>query len=975
MKNVYLICLFMVIAGFSNVDAQTLFMRHRDGSSTHISMAARPTLMPIDEQLIVSSDADHLNFSKDDVLGLVFRTRRSDVNRDFHVDISDVVSVINDIADSKDGDNISDVNKDGKTDISDIVAIINDIAGNGKGEETDMLAFASDTYSKVGDAIYIYRNDGEFNAFLRYEVEQICFDRSMQVQTPDSTYDIPLSVIDSVSFIQPETRFKPQVMRMNDNWLPYIIRTDESSIVFRNGTPSEYLPVVGQVVVAETFGAPLEEGFAGRVISVANVSDGIRCEVEDVSLSDIYDHIVMTGVSSSYSEEDESASVRSRIFWHDTDKGVRFPLPSVAVSAGPVSVSCTPSLVLKYIVCVGEPNLKDYVDIRVYDSFTGSVDVSCDIKASYKPEPWWLADIPIITGVTGLYGSVRFGGFIRAEGGVKLSASIPFSSEGVNGFTASESQGVRGVHSRKGGFNLEDSNVSFSLDGNISVGLAVRLEFGLICKKLASADVTAYIGPKLSGTLDLVSAQGVLDGGLYKNIKDSKLTLSVCADVVPGYRFWGLDHQEFPGSLSLGYDINSWYVVPSFSDLNYESKGTTGKLTGKISRNLLPKVSLGWVLYDESGDVYKTEYFPQTYRKLEDWGRDGLEYNLSGLPSGKTFTAYPAVKLFGIEMRADESVVINSLFPVVIRNFEVTKSQYKQDGFSNDGKTYDYRFDAATTVACASTEGLSDWGYVYEDPDGTKFHFSLKSKGCPYTDSSYAYFRNTNQSTCRLYGYVKYDGDDEYYYGEPQDYELKYEVPPLCPDDNHPHAIDLGIGVKFACCNVGASAPWEYGGYYAWGETVEMDYYGPSTYSYAYINDESGDYWDENHYWTFRSIGSDIAGTQYDVAHVKWGGGWHMPSDEQLGLLITKCTSTRTSMNGVNGREVTGPNGASIFLPAAGDRWHDGSSYVGSYGNYWSSTQYPFGSLDACYLEFYSDYMSMCRSNRVIGRSVRPVTE
>ena len=47
----------------------------------------------------------------------------------------------------------------------------------------------------------------------------------------------------------------------------------------------------------------------------------------------------------------------------------------------------------------------------------------------------------------------------------------------------------------------------------------------------------------------------------------------------------------------------------------------------------------------------------------------------------------------------------------------------------------------------------------------------------------------------------------------------------MCPDTNHPHAIDLGIGVKFACCNVGASAPWEYGGYYSLGETEEKDGY------------------------------------------------------------------------------------------------------------------------------------------------------
>ncbi len=186
----------------------------------------------------------------------------------------------------------------------------------------------------------------------------------------------------------------------------------------------------------------------------------------------------------------------------------------------------------------------------------------------------------------------------------------------------------------------------------------------------------------------------------------------------------------------------------------------------------------------------------------------------------------------------------------------------------------------------------------------------------------------------------------------------------LCPDNHHPHAIDLGIGVKFACCNVGASSPEEYGGYYAWGETEEKDYYGPSTYKY--YNSSTG----------YTSLGSDIAGTQYDVAHVKWGGGWHMPSYDQLGLLTTsKCTSTWTSVNGVYGRKVTGPNGASIFLPAAGYRWDDCTYYVGSDGNYWSSTQYPSHPHNAYYLYFSSGYVDWDDYYRHGGQSVRPVTD
>jgi len=184
----------------------------------------------------------------------------------------------------------------------------------------------------------------------------------------------------------------------------------------------------------------------------------------------------------------------------------------------------------------------------------------------------------------------------------------------------------------------------------------------------------------------------------------------------------------------------------------------------------------------------------------------------------------------------------------------------------------------------------------------------------------------------------------------------------LCPDTKHPHAIDLGDGTKWSCCNVGASAPWEYGGYYAWGETEEKDYYDWSTYTHCDGTQE-----------TCHDLGSDIAGTQYDVAHVKWGGDWKMPSKAQLSWLESSCSTEWTSINGVNGRKVTGSNGASIFLPAAGYRWDDYTDNVGSYGHYLSSTQYPTNSDYAYYLYFYSGYFDRSYFNRYGGWSVRPV--
>ena len=184
-----------------------------------------------------------------------------------------------------------------------------------------------------------------------------------------------------------------------------------------------------------------------------------------------------------------------------------------------------------------------------------------------------------------------------------------------------------------------------------------------------------------------------------------------------------------------------------------------------------------------------------------------------------------------------------------------------------------------------------------------------------------------------------------------------------CPDDNHPHAIDLGLpsGTKWACCNVGASKPEDYGGYYAWGETSEKSVYNWDTYAY-------GSSWDNCQY-----IGSDITGTSYDVACVHMGAPWRMPSHEQQVELVDNCTRQWTQQNGVNGILVTGPSGGQVFLPAAGYRWYDYLYYAGSFGYYWSSLPIPSNG-NAWRLYFDSgNWNWLDYGYRYYGQSVRAV--
>ena len=170
--------------------------------------------------------------------------------------------------------------------------------------------------------------------------------------------------------------------------------------------------------------------------------------------------------------------------------------------------------------------------------------------------------------------------------------------------------------------------------------------------------------------------------------------------------------------------------------------------------------------------------------------------------------------------------------------------------------------------------------------------------------------------------------------------------------------VDLGLSVKWAACNVGAEIPEEYGDYFAWGEISPKN---------SYYEDNCS---------TYGVAMSDISGNpQYDAATANWGGAWRMPTRSEIVELIENCTWEWTTLNGVDGQRVTGPNGNSIFLPAAGYRYGTSSSLVGSYGYYWSST--PLGGDDyrAYPLLFNSDSYDWSWIRRYSGKSVRPVLE
>ena len=226
------------------------------------------------------------------------------------------------------------------------------------------------------------------------------------------------------------------------------------------------------------------------------------------------------------------------------------------------------------------------------------------------------------------------------------------------------------------------------------------------------------------------------------------------------------------------------------------------------------------------------------------------------------------------------------------------------------------------------------------------------------------------------YAYEEIDSIVTYNYGETPETPEIPDTPVTPPAETQYEAVDLGLSVKWATFNVGASKPEEYGGYYAWGETEEKENYDWNTYKWC-----NGSDYTMTKYCTYSSYGTvdykTVLDPEDDVAHVKWGGSWRMPTKAEQDELRNNCTWTWTTQNGVKGYKVTSKtNGNSIFLPAAGFRYGSGLNYSGSYGFYWSSSLHEGCSYNAYYLVFYSGYYDWNYLNcRYYGFSVRPVSK
>lgn len=677
-----------------------------------------------------------------------------------------------------------------------------------------LVAFALNGMAQtIGEAFYIYRNDGGFNAFFRDEVDSIAYSHydldslyydenvTQLVYTADSLYRIPLVAIDSVGFVTPETEYKPEVIPLVGDIRNYVVSSDSMTVFFRQDTPVSILPKVGDKLVTEEISDVFRSGFIGQVENVETIDGKITVHCSKVDFEDVFEYyyfVTQGDVNASSRRAGDGDKLIENTWERTYSPGTfNFPLTNYITPhiypapAGDLAfqfenrqnISFTPTFKVKFVRIVS-PKLGTVVslDISEEDVIKEDIYISGAVNWSHDFDA---VDIPLVElGIPFLWLYGRAGGFVSASATISMEQHWSQSYR----YTFHLEAGSRSFyvpHASINGIRLtNDHGGQAMVKGEASLGIFAELGVEFADRNIASVAYRGEVGVSINGGVmlykkDIENALHSTD--LYKTLQGDEITLKGFFKTgLPVKLLWfGWPNEH----LKKEKEFARVSLVPDFYDTKLErdkdDKSTLFAQT-KVKGTCFP-IDLGFTLFEKESTEVKTSYVRTGYMGASA----DLYSSFFNMPTSKKYEVYPTVKILDVEMLAEP------------------KAEEK--------------------------------------------------------------------------GYTS------------------------CPDENHPHWIDLGIGTLWRCCNEGASRPEEYGGYYQFGQVASA------------------------------------------------------PTFDQINALLNNCSYTWTTQNGVNGGKFTGPNGGTIFLPAAG-RVRDGESIdVGSFGWYWSSE---LGVVlgDACYLFLRSSY-------------------
>lgn len=569
-----------------------------------------------------------------------------------------------------------------------------------------LICVISVSYSQ--NATYIFRNDGQFHAFFNDDIDSIIYSNVdtlgihhedyvvQEVYALDSIYRIPLTAIDSISFHTPTPVLQPDVRIMNSEWVPYVVSIYNNSIIFDKGLPITLMPKVGDVLVTEFPNTGFPSQFSGRVEKLQNSSNGIECICSEVELTDIYKRLVLVGKAStqpdsstrSISRGDTSEYLHTITIDREKIK-TKFEKNiddlSLYIDFDPKTVD------IQYSVMVGDnKEIVNWIRATQITTTTVGFDFSWKTPPSEEREPWINkrneinnilkkmkvpVEVPVFTGVTAF---VEVRPCVEPKANVSLGLKWSFTSTTIDDVYRDANDKI--IHnSIKNEFEPELPQVQASIEGEVFVGVGVRVGVGGIKRQISSIGLDVKAGGVLSGDAHFeFSPFGDYDTSTYTAFKDTKVALGWRLEFIPFLTILTFSTEDLwidtqteetrnPFKITLGNQLWEWYLFPDFNEWLCQLSGDNVNLQIDASRSLLwPAARVGIEIFDELNRVVG-EHFEEY-----NWGtsQKHLSDNFT-LHKGYAYDCYPIIQfkwgdkyLGKIKASPSKRIVIDA--PVVI---------------------------------------------------------------------------------------------------------------------------------------------------------------------------------------------------------------------------------------------------------------------------------------------------------------------
>lgn len=552
----------------------------------------------------------------------------------------------------------------------------------------DIVAMAGMAQS-VGDAFYIYRNDGQFNAFFRAEVDSIVYSNydadsvyydeivTQLVYTQDSIYWIPLASVDSVGFVQPETILNSDVFLLTAEHSPYISEADTIHFIMSVATPQELLPHKGNIVVATADCEAFVDGIVARVEGITNTENGILYQCSMVGIDEVFEQLVVFSQTVSGNGDDVSesrlfnpkrASITSVLWDREWSRTIEGGGTSTTVNASDravVTVTARKTLTTPF-----------FFQLEMENTMRAGIDFTAKSTVGHYEQRQigttisvGKITIPYTMGLLWFTPKLSLYGYFQEEGKVELRYAGHISRTDKVTFTYTEG---------KWQFNHAPLNeastdiAQLSMDGYAEVGLRPQVDFSLNGRK-AGFGFSASVGLKeyINFIFDITKLS---DGGLYDAMRDSycrttipwSLTAHASADIFSQYDsdFSDTGFATFSYTFEPANELqwgNDRYIFPLFSDVSAnrdKSDKTKVEAESHVSRSPLLPVQVGFSLLDKDKNILQTKYDSRIYSDSSLF--PNYKGDFSGLKVSGEYSVRPSVKIFDHDVLASPSVEIDA---------------------------------------------------------------------------------------------------------------------------------------------------------------------------------------------------------------------------------------------------------------------------------------------------------------------------